>query len=179
MRRLLPVLAIPLALLCFPVSAAGSPSVTSRSTPAAHLRAYDKQLFADITHARSQAGLKPYIQSDRLYRMARAWAKHIVATRSLQHNPATESLRTFRKASGCTHSTTEGENVGEQGSTNSAQLFELYMSDPAHRDNIMSPKYNAPSVPAYTNIGIATVAVPNGDGTSSEVNVMDFGNHCN
>ncbi|HEX3900208.1 MAG TPA: CAP domain-containing protein [Mycobacteriales bacterium] len=179
MRRLLPALALPVALLCFPVSAAASPSLASHSTPAAQLRAYDKQLFADVNAARKQNGLKPYVQSDRLYRMAREWAHHIVATRALSHNPATESLKTFRTASGCSKSTTEGENVGEQGSTNSKQLFELYMSDPAHRDNNMSPKYNAPNVPAYTNVGIATVAVPNGDGTSAEVNVMDFGNHCN
>jgi uncharacterized protein YkwD len=171
-------MALPLALLAFPVSAAGSPSIASHSTPAAQLRAYDKQLFAEVNRERTQNGFKPYVQSDRLYRMALNWAHHIVATRSLQHNPATDNLKAFRAASGCTKATTVGENTGAQGTQNSQQLFRLYMSDPAHRDNIMSPKYNAPKVPGYTDVGIATVAVPNGDGTSSQIDVMDFANHC-
>jgi uncharacterized protein YkwD len=166
------------ALLCFPATAVGSSSVGSHSTPAAQVRTYDKQLFADVNRARKQNGLRPYVQSDRLYRMALMWAHHIVATRSLQHNPATDSVKTFRAASGCTKATTAGENTGAQGTQNSQQLFQLYMSDPAHRDNNLSPKYNAPKVPGYTDVGIATVAVPNGDGTSSQVNVMDFANHC-
>ncbi|HVW80109.1 MAG TPA: CAP domain-containing protein [Mycobacteriales bacterium] len=178
MRRLLPALTLTVALLGFPAGAMGSAEVMSHSTPSAQLRPYDRQLFADVNRARRQNGLPPYHQSNRLYRMALKWARHIVATRSLQHNPQTYSIKAFRAASGCPHALTDGENVGEQGTTNSSQLFELYMSDPAHRDNNLSPKYNAPNVPAYTDVGIATVAVPNGDGTSSEVNVMDFANHC-
>ncbi|HWA66699.1 MAG TPA: CAP domain-containing protein [Mycobacteriales bacterium] len=178
MRRLLPALVASAALLLCPAGAAAGPSVTAHSTPAAHLRPYDKQLLVDVNRARRQNGLKPYVQSDRLYRLAHKWAEHIVATRNLEHNPATFSIKTFRAASGCRKATTDGENVGEQGSTNSRQLFELYMSDPAHRDNNLSPKYNAPNVPGYTDVGIATIAVPNGNGTFSEVNVMDFANHC-
>jgi uncharacterized protein YkwD len=179
MRRLLPAIAVSVALLCFPAGALGSPSLASRSTPAAQLRTYDKQLFADVNRARRQNGLKPYAQSERLYRMALNWAHHIVATRSLQHNPATDNVKAFRAASGCTKTTTAGENTGAQGAQNSRQLFRLYMSDPAHRDNNLSPKYNAPDVPGYTDVGIATVAVPNPDGTSaSQINVMDFANHC-
>lgn len=178
MRKLLPALVLPIALLCFPVGAAGSPARAGHSTPAARLRTYDKQLFAEVNRERKHNGLTPYVQSDRLYRMALKWAHHIVATRSLQHNPATDSVKAFRSASGCTNATTAGENTGAQGTQNPQQLFQLYMSDPAHRDNIMSPKYNAPKVPGYTDVGIATVAVPNGDGTSSQINVMDFANHC-
>jgi hypothetical protein len=114
--------------------------------------------------------------------MAHKWAEHIVASRNptitLEHNPQTFSIRTFRRASGCPKAVTDGENVGGQTSTDPKQLLALYMSDPAHRDNNLSPKYNSPKVPGYTDVGIATVAVPDGVGSPSEVNVMDFANHC-
>lgn len=178
MRRLIPALAASAMLLCLPAGAVGEPSVRSQSTPTAQLRPYDKTFLKYLNRARVANGLKPYKQSARLYRMAHKWALHIIATHNLSHNPQTFSVKAFRAASGCPKATTDGENVGEQDASDPKQLFDLYMSDPAHRDNNLSPKYNAPNVAAYTDVGIATIAIPNGNGTSSEVNVMDFANHC-
>lgn len=182
MKRLVPAMAVAIALLCVPASSIASPSAAASSTPASQLRPYDKTFLKYLNQARVSAGLKPYKQSARLYRMAHRWAEHLVASRNpginLVHNPQTFSIKTFRKASGCPKARTDGENVGGQTSTDPKQLFDLYMSDPAHRDNNMSPKYNAPRVPGFTDVGIATVAVPDGVGSPSEVNVMDFANNC-
>jgi uncharacterized protein YkwD len=150
----------------------------AHAAPEKNVRTYDKNMLRYVNQAREADGLKPYKESARLYRMAHAWAEHIIETRNLEHNPATTTTKSFRAASGCTKATIAGENIGDQSSTNAKQLFALYMSDPAHRDNNLSPKYNAPGLPGYTDVGIATVAVPNGDGTSSEIDVMDFANNC-
>jgi uncharacterized protein YkwD len=144
------------------------------AAPAKHVRHYDKVFLTYVNQARKADGLKPYKESARLYKLAHHWAAHMAHTRNLEHNAATLSLKSFRSASACTKATTIGENVGEQGSTSAKQLFDLYMSDPAHRDNNLSPKYNAPHVAAYTDVGIATVEASDG----SEWNVMDFANHC-
>jgi uncharacterized protein YkwD len=165
------MLAASLAVLAMPAGAQGS----TRTAAHPAMRAYDKQLLADVNRARVQNGLKPYTESDALYRMAHAWAEHMAKAHSLEHNP-NAAFGTKQMKRTCPHATTAGENVGEQGTTNSQQLFQLYMDEPYHRANILSPKYT--KGPAYTDVGIATVAVPNGDGTSSEWNVMDFANHC-
>ena len=142
-------------------------------TPASQLRSYDKHLLAYVNHARADNGLKPFVQSNRLYKIAHSWAAHLAKTHNLQHNPDYyygKPLVTHR----CPHATIAGENTGEQGTTDARQLFDLYMNEPYHRANILSPKYNEQKSPRYTQVGIATVKASDG----SEWNVMDFANHC-
>jgi uncharacterized protein YkwD len=161
MRRLLTALVTGATI----VAMAGA----GQAAPATHVRAYDKALLKDVNHARATHGLKPLQESARLYAVAHAWADQMAAHRDLEHNPNAMFGSKAMKHT-CPHATTAGENVGEQGTSNAAQLFALYKSSPSHWANIISPH--------YTDVGIATVALPNGDGTSSEWDVMDFANRC-
>lgn len=161
------------ALAATLLSALGTAPATAAPTPLSQLRTYDKHLLKYVNQARADNGLKPLKQSGRLYKMAHAWAAHMAKTGSLEHNPNFGyGMPLINKR--CPHATIAGENVGSQASTNSKQLFALYMQEPYHRANILNPKYNKPKHPRYTQVGIATVTASDG----SEWNVMDFANHC-
>jgi uncharacterized protein YkwD len=141
----------------------------SSAAPAKNVRAYDKDMLKYVNQARKTHGLKPLKESARLYSLAEGWAEQMAAHRNLEHDPyAAFGSKEMKHL--CPHTTTAGENVGEQGTSNAPQLFALYKSSPSHWANIISTH--------FTDVGIATVPLPNGDGTSSEWDVMDFANHC-
>ena len=105
--------------------AVGTEAVHAAPTPSSQLRSYDKTLLKYGNHVRAQNGLKPYVQSDRLYKMAHAWAAHMAKDENLEHNPNYGyggPLITKK----CPNATIAGENVGSQASSDPKQLFELY-----------------------------------------------------
>jgi uncharacterized protein YkwD len=156
------------------LGAVAPPPATAAPTPAKHVRTYDKHLLKYVNNARANNGLKPLKQSNRLYKIAHRWAAHLAKSHdNLEHNPKFV-LGGPLVTRTCPHATAAGENVGAQAQTAPKSLFKLYMDEPYHRANILSPKYNSRGTPRYTYVGIATVKASDG----SEWNVMDFANHC-
>jgi uncharacterized protein YkwD len=138
----------------------------AQASPATNVRPYDVNMLKYVNQARTAHGLKPYKESARLYRVAHTWAAHMAQTQTLAHNP-----NAFAQIGAkCPQWTHLGENVGDEIGESAAWLFNLYMSDAPHRQNILSRK--------FTDAGIASVQSVNADGTTSEWDVMDFGTHC-
>lgn len=162
-----PAVAVAL-LLTFAVVATASAAPTRPS----HLRAYDKKLLKYVNHSRVVHGLKPFKQSDRLYKVAHAWAEHLAKTRTVGDDPAWTSGGQFQKV--CPKATTAGANDGAQGTSSPKKMFEQYKAEPFHWANIQSPRYNPPGQDPYTYVGIATVKAKDG----SEWDSMYFANHC-
>jgi uncharacterized protein YkwD len=152
------------------------PAAAGQAHPAKHVRTYDKNLLKYVNHARKAHGLKPFKESARLYAVAHKWAVHMAKTHQLGDDPSWTAGGQYRKV--CPKATTAGANDGWQGKTSAKGMFEQYKAEPFHWANLQSPRYNPHGQPAYTDVGIATVAVKNGDGTTSEWNSMYFANHC-
>jgi uncharacterized protein YkwD len=152
------------------------PAAAGQAHPAKHVRTYDKNLLKYVNHARKAHGLKPFKESARLYAVAHKWAVHMAKTHQLGDDPNWTAGGQYRKV--CPKATTAGANDGWQGKTSAKGMFAQYKAEPFHWANLQSPRYNPHGQPAYTDVGIATVAVKNGDGTTSEWNSMYFANHC-
>jgi uncharacterized protein YkwD len=161
------VLAVALA---FSLGAAASTSAAP--TKPSHLRAYDKHLLKYVNHARVNHGLKPLRQSNRLYKVAHAWAAHMAETETAGDDLTWTSGGQYKRV--CPKATAAGANDGWQSNTSAREMFQRYKAEPYHWANILSPKYNPPGQAAYADVGIATVKAKDG----SEWNSMYFANHC-
>lgn len=142
------------------------PATAGHASPAKNVRTYDKNLLKYVNHARVNHGLKPLKESAGLYAVAHSRAEYLAERNAVGHPP---NLGPEVQAM-CPKMRTVGENSGAQGKTNAHQMFELYKSSPVHWANIISPDFGY--------VGIATIKVPNGDGTAREYDVMDFADHC-
>jgi uncharacterized protein YkwD len=151
---------------CLLIGGIGTPAM-ARPTPAHELRTYDKNLLFYVNRARAAHHLPPLRQSDRLYRIAHAWATHMAQRHAIKDNPR----GVHQAARSCPGWHAYGENVAAQEGTDAHAIFELYMHDRAHRRTILRRRYH------FTDIGIATVKVVR-DGQTTEWNVMDLANHC-
>jgi len=99
---------------------------------------------SDTNSARSDHGLRAYAVSGDLTSVARRWAAHMAATRTLAHNP------NYGSEVCCW--TQIGENVGEGQSV--SQIQRAFMNSPEHRANILST--------SFTQVGIGTARSSDG-----------------
>jgi peptidoglycan hydrolase-like protein with peptidoglycan-binding domain len=92
-----------------------------------------------LNHERATRGVAPLQTSADLTQVAQAWARELAATEVLRHNPGLESE--------VAHWRTLGENVGDGASLWS--LANAFWNSPAHRENILDPR--------FSQVGIARV----------------------
>jgi len=90
------------------------------------------QLLTLTNQSRSQYGLGPLSDDIAARNVARAWAIHMAATRSLAHNPYLTSQVSQQVTNAWT---AIGENVGV--GANGAALYSSFMSSTPHRANIL------------------------------------------
>ena len=142
LRRL--VAAVAVAATAFVGSAA-------LATPALASPAGD--LGAATNAARAAAGLPALALDAQLTAVAQGWANQLAAAGTLSHNPA---LRTQ-----VTNWNVLGENVGMAGDIPSVQA--AFMASPAHRDNILDPRFTqmgvASATSTYASCGCAVLWV--------------------
>jgi uncharacterized protein YkwD len=118
-------------------AAAGSPPALAADGPWAGMQS--RQAFVtDTNHARMHHERRVYQVSSDLTDVAQHWARWMARHHSMQHNPNLETE--------VHHWQDLGENVGCGGSE--PPIHRAFMSDPYHRDNILSPD--------YTQVGIGT-----------------------
>ncbi|HEX3707541.1 MAG TPA: CAP domain-containing protein [Mycobacteriales bacterium] len=142
------------------------PAAAAHAAPAKNVRTYDKNMLRYVNAARTNHGLKPLKESAGLYAVAHSRAAFLAKHNAVGHPP---NLGPQVQAK-CPKMRTVGENSGAQGKTSAHKMFELYKASPIHWANIISPDFGY--------VGIATIKVPNGDGTAAEYDVMDFADHC-
>ncbi|GAC1329797.1 MAG: hypothetical protein NVSMB13_17580 [Mycobacteriales bacterium] len=110
-----------------------------------------------VNSARASAGLAPYSVAGDLSAVARNWAAHMAATRTLSHNPSLASQVSGWSA--------VGENIGYGGSVSIVNT--LLMNSPTHRGNILSS--------TYSQIGVGTATASDGSLWVSEVFRLPLG----
>lgn len=160
-RRAATAVAVSALALTF---AAGNAAI-ARPTPAGQVRTYDKSMLSYVNRARRAHHLPPLRQSNRLYRIAHAWAIHMADRRSLRDNP--RGRREIARS--CPRWHDYGENVAAQEGSNPHAIFELYMHDRRHRKAILAGY--------FTDVGIATVHETRG-GQTTEWDAMEFAGNC-
>jgi len=124
----------------FAVAATAVVGSAALATPALASSAGD--LGAATNAARASAGLPALALDGQLTAVAQAWANQLAAAGTLSHNPA---LRTQ-----VTNWNVLGENVGMAGDIPSVQA--AFMASPAHRDNILDPRYTQMGVASATSM---------------------------
>lgn len=87
---------------------------------------------ARVNDTRTQLGLRPLAIDQTLVNKAQAWAEHMASAGTIAHSRLSDGAGSDWNVL--------GENVGVAGST--AQMHSLFMNSPAHKDNIVSGKYN-------------------------------------
>ncbi len=85
-----------------------------------------------VNDTRGTSGLRPLVIDDTLVNKAQAWAEHMAAVGAISHSKLTDGAGNDWSVL--------GENVGM--ASNIAQMHSMFMNSPAHRDNIVSGKYN-------------------------------------
>lgn len=106
--------------------------------------ACERELFDRTNAARAANGLRALAFDGRAHGVARNWARSMSSSQRLAHNPDYgEDLR----AAGIDWAIA-GENVG-RGETD--RIFELWMSSPTHRENLLEPAYTAFAVACITD----------------------------
>ena len=115
----------------------GHDADAASSTPV--LSRFDNRLLGDINHARASRGIRRLALVAGTTDVAHHWSCHMARYGVLAHNP---NLRWALETHGSPDWTTYGENIGRQPSGYGADhLFHRYMSDPAHRANILDRSY--------------------------------------
>jgi uncharacterized protein YkwD len=143
-------IALHLAAGINPSAAGASPDPALKSSRQ-QVSAYDKASFdAAAEHdllnfansERARAGLVPLNIDDGLVRAARLHAEQMAAKKQLSHQFSGEPSLTDRiSASSSLHLSRAGENVAI--ATTAADAHQALMSSPPHRDNLLSPNFNA------------------------------------
>jgi uncharacterized protein YkwD len=87
---------------------------------------------ARVNDTRTQIGLRALAIDDTLVDKAQAWAEHMAGAGTISHSRLSDGAGSDWSVL--------GENVGMATST--AQMHSMFMNSPAHRDNIVSGKYN-------------------------------------
>ncbi len=131
LRRLVAALAV-----------AATTVVGSAALAAPALASSASDLGAATSAARAAAGLPALALDAQLTAVAQGWANQLAAAGTLSHNPA---LRTQ-----VTNWNVLGENVGMAADIPSVQA--AFMASPAHRDNILDPRYTQMGVASATSI---------------------------
>ena len=85
-----------------------------------------------VNETRGNSGLAPLIIDDTLVNKAQAWAEHLASAGAISHSKLSDGAGD--------NWSVLGENVGMASSV--AQMHSMFMNSPAHRDNIVSGKYN-------------------------------------
>jgi uncharacterized protein YkwD len=126
-------------------------SVYAPSTSFAGMVTPEKEFALRINEARVAAGLPTLIVSSKLVDQARSWSHkmsmasgpNLGGTCQLAHNPklAREVSLDWKLL---------GENVG-CGATNVQAVHQAFMDSPAHRKNILDPKFDALGVAIVTS----------------------------
>jgi uncharacterized protein YkwD len=119
----------------------GSPPVAetdaASTTPA--LSHFDSRLLSDINRVRASRGIRRLALVAGTTDVAHRWSCHMARYGVLEHNPY---LRSALESHGSPDWTTYGENIGRQSTSYGADhLFRRYMSDPAHRANILDRSF--------------------------------------
>ncbi|MDB4882526.1 MAG: Cysteine-rich secretory protein family protein [Gemmatimonadetes bacterium] len=112
-------------------------------------------IFALTNRERMRADLTPLRRSSQLTRAAQIQAEQMASAKKLAHDIPGAKYSTMAarlRATGYT-ARTSGENIAE-GYTSGAALVAGWMMSPAHRANILSPK--------FTETGIGTARAKNG-----------------
>jgi uncharacterized protein YkwD len=99
-------------------------------------------LAAATNAARSAAGLRALALNGQLTSVAQAWANQLAAAGTLSHNGALRTQVTGWQVL--------GENVGMGGDVPAIQA--AFMASPAHRANILDPRYTQMGVGSATSI---------------------------
>lgn len=145
-----------------PASSPSAAVVTTSLKPARQV-IFDQQLVTYVNQARASAGLRPLVASTGLARTASYWSVQMIRGNTggtLAHNP---DLRQMVLTNLKTQLVTWGENVASfSGGYTARDIFNLYMSSPGHRANILNPRYRY--------IGAVTVA----GGAPTAFNTMNF-----
>ena len=119
-------------------SPASPPEAEAASlTPA--LSHFDTRLLDDMNRARASRGMRRLALVAGTTDIAHRWSCHMARYDVLAHNPG---LRSALSTHGSPDWTTYGENIARQPVAYGAdRLFRRYMSDPAHRANILDRSY--------------------------------------
>ena len=100
---------------------------------------FDTRLLGDINRARASRGMRRLALVAGTTDIAHRWSCHMARYDVLAHNPG---LRSAVESHGLPGWTSYGENIGKQPTSYGAdRLFRRYMSDPAHRANILDRSY--------------------------------------
>jgi uncharacterized protein YkwD len=142
MRRLLPVVALVLAVLAY--------SAFAQAT--VEPNALEKRVFEQTNLARVQNGLAPLTWDADLCRMARVHSESMSRQQYFSHvTPEGLRLRERARAAGILQYWVLGENIAfNQGYDDpGAVAVEKWMQSPKHRANILSPEFRAMAVGSY------------------------------
>ena len=124
-------------LLSPPTASTLADTDAASSTPV--LSHFDNRLLGDINRARASRGMRRLALVAGTTDVARRWSCHMATYDVLEHNP---TLRAALELHGSPQWTTYGENIAKQPTGYGADhLFRRYMSDPAHRANILDRSY--------------------------------------
>ena len=146
---------------------AGAVAMSAGSASAATVEpSMEQALLASMNAARAQNGLKPLKASPILLKAARWQSTYLLGQQQLTHDsPGGKPFWTRIIAAGFKKNRPMAENLASiDGCGKTAdQVLELWLNSPAHRTNLLSPK--------YTLVGVASVG--NGDCDKS-VYTTDF-----
>ncbi len=101
----------------------------------------EKQLFAQLNASRKEAGLPALEWDESLAQAAREHTERMVAANELGHVLKGEPTVADRLGAAGVHFNRSGENVGYDTDFN--DMHRSWMDSPPHRENILSPDYNA------------------------------------
>jgi uncharacterized protein YkwD len=112
-----------------------APAATSTPT----ISRFDQRLLADINRARASRGMRRLTLVAGTTDVAHHWSCHMARYAVLAHDA---NLRRALETHGSPDWTAYGENVARQAASYGADhLFRGYMSDPAHKANILDRSY--------------------------------------
>ncbi len=101
------------------------------------LNNHEARMLDLINQARRAAGAPALTLMAVPTDVARPWSVRLAAIRNLEHNP---SMRAQLTARGCGSMSVTGENVAYDAE-GPDHMFNLYMSSPGHRRNILDPRF--------------------------------------
>ena len=117
------------------------PALSTSDKPIFKTEAAEKEIFDQLNHARTEAGMPALLWSDLVAKAARRHTEALLENQQLSHQfPGEPSLPERIGATGVRF-TLAAENVARTGYVEDVHL--ALMSSPGHRGNILSSRYNA------------------------------------
>lgn len=121
---------------------------TTPTTPAAGLSAEDQEVVRLVNIEREKVGLKPFVASSQLSRVARVKSEDMAKNNYFDHtSPTYGSPFDMMKQFGIKYSTA-GENIAK-GYLSAQSVVNGWMNSPGHRANILNSSFNKIGVGAY------------------------------